>query len=74
MGTVNGSATQAGTKLATAAFTAAPSGLRWTLDAASGAAPASTESGPLAAFGGVASLAGAIRLRDSTPRACEETR
>ncbi len=30
MGTVTGSATQAGTKLATAAFKAAPSGLRWT--------------------------------------------
>ncbi len=74
---VSGSATQAGTKLATAAFKAAPTGLRWTLDAcnvATGAAPASAESGPLAAFGGVASLAGMNRLRDSTPRACEETR
>lgn len=80
MVTVSGSATQAGTKLAIAAFIAAPSGLRWAPNAcdaavaASGAAPASAESGPLAVVGGVASLAGVIRLRDSTPRACEGTR
>ena len=79
MGTVTGSATHAGTKLATAAFIAVPSGLKWTpaaSDAASCAAPASAESGPLDAFGGVSSLNGMDRLRDSTPRACscEESR
>ena len=74
MATVSGSPTQAGTRLATAAFTASPKWLRQTFDAcelpasAAGEAPPPAVAALSADVAGVAASVAVNRLRESVPR------